>query len=219
VEGKKRGEVARKGRDLMFRGCIGFAVVSFIVTSCSSNLEKNMNQQQEFDKRVYEKAVNEINTYAQKQLERPMDKQSRGVSEKQTLIEHYENNAGGKLKGSGAFVINTCLDGEKIDPDLVLSIAKHESANGTSRAINELNNPGGLMHPRTGKLWSFSNTREGFGVMIQTLKNYKKKGLVTISQIQKLYCPIGAKNDPTGLNQYWLSGVTNNYKNLKKQGS
>jgi len=28
-----------------------------------------------------------------------------------------------------------------------------------------------------------------------------------ISYLQKSYCPIGAKNDPTGLNQHWTKGV------------
>ncbi len=36
-------------------------------------------------------------------------------------------------------------------------------------------------------------------------KIYRKNP--TIAGVQKIYCPVGAANDPKGINKYWLSGV------------
>ena len=44
--------------------------------------------------------------------------------------------------------------------------------------------------------------------------NYFDIGLDTLEKIQPKYCPIGAANDPTGLNKYWLSGTQKKYNEL-----
>ena len=41
-------------------------------------------------------------------------------------------------------------------------------------------------------------------------------GLNTLETIQPKYCPIGAKNDPNGLNKNWLGGVNKIYESLEK---
>ena len=47
--------------------------------------------------------------------------------------------------------------------------------------------------------------------------NYLGKGLSSISDIGAKYAPIGASNDPTGLNNYWVNGVTQYYNQLRTQ--
>ena len=47
---------------------------------------------------------------------------------------------------------------------------------------------------------------------VRILKTYYfEKGLNTIEEIGAKYCPVGAANDPNGLNKYWVGGVTNVY--------
>ena len=40
-----------------------------------------------------------------------------------------------------------------------------------------------------------------------SLKNYISKGLTTPEQIKPTYAPDEATNDPTNLNEHWLTGV------------
>ena len=89
----------------------------------------------------------------------------------------------------------------------------HETGNGTSNAIKTKNNVGGMMTKKG--LMTFSSIEEGIDKMASNLKRlYFDQGLTTIPQIQKKYAPIKAANDPTGLNQHWVSGVTKYYKSL-----
>lgn len=37
-----------------------------------------------------------------------------------------------------------------------------------------------------------------------------------IEFLGKTYCPVGASNDPTGLNKYWFKNVTYHYNNLTR---
>lgn len=90
----------------------------------------------------------------------------------------------------------------------------HETGNGTSSAVKNKYNVGGMM----GKdgLMTFSSLSEGIDKMASNLKrNYFDQGLTTIEQIQKKYAPNGAANDPTGLNNYWVSGVSKYYNALR----
>ncbi|RYD07207.1 hypothetical protein N752_01075 [Desulforamulus aquiferis] len=114
--------------------------------------------------------------------------------------EAINDNLGGLLAGHGGTFIQA---GEQygIDPAFLAAVAMHETGNGTSRAIRENNNVGGMMKPGGG-LMSFSSISEGINAMASNLKQlYLDDGLYTISQIQKRYAPVGAGNDPTNLNQ------------------
>ena len=96
-----------------------------------------------------------------------------------------------------------------------IAISKWETAKYTSKAFKEKNNVGGMMCS-TG-LINYSSLDEGIEKFLVNLKNnYFDIGLDTIEKIQKKYCPIGAENDPNGLNQYWLGGVTNLYNEMVK---
>ncbi len=95
-----------------------------------------------------------------------------------------------------------------------IAISRWETGNYTSKAFREKNNVGGMMC--TSGLIHYNSLDEGIEKFLNNLKNnYFDIGLDTIEKIQKKYCPVGADNDPTGLNQYWLGGVTNLYNQLK----
>ncbi len=97
---------------------------------------------------------------------------------------------------------------------IAIAISKHETGNFTSSLFKNGNNVGGL-YKGGGKFYKFNTIEDGIDTYIRTLKNgYFNKGLNTIEEIQKKYCPIGAENDPTGLNKNWVSGVTYFYNEL-----
>src|SRR5699024_5931498 len=85
------------------------------------------------------------------------------------------------------------------------SIALHETAWGESNAIQQKNNPGGLMNPDGSGLYVFPTLKEGLASMSKTLYNrIKVDGLVTIEQLGSVYAPVGAENDPNNLNEHWV---------------
>jgi hypothetical protein len=119
----------------------------------------------------------------------------------------------GKLKGMGEAIVQA---GQKhnIDPVLLTAIAQHETGNGTSRAATEKNNVAGMMG-RNG-LKSYASVEESIMDMARNLsKNYLGEGLSSISQIGAKYAPVGATNDPTKLNNHWVTGVTGFIDQLK----
>jgi len=98
-----------------------------------------------------------------------------------------------------------------VDPVLMAAIALHETGSGTSNAIMKYNNPGGLMNPATN--WStllrFDTLEDGLRSTGRTLAKLIHKGsLTTISDLGSVYAPLGANNDPTGLNSHWAPNVT-----------
>ena len=93
---------------------------------------------------------------------------------------------------------------------MIISISRHETGKWTSKAFLEKHNLGGIMCS-TG-LRQYDSLDDGIDAFVSLLKNrYFDKGLDSIEKIQPVYCPIGASNDPKGLNQYWLPTVTKYY--------
>lgn len=111
----------------------------------------------------------------------------------------------GVLKNKGNKIIDIAEE-QGIDPVLFASITFHETAWGTSKAIIEKNNPGGLMS--SNGLFIFSTLDEGLEAMGVTLHNrILVDGKNTIELLGQVYAPIGAGNDPTGLNVHWVPTV------------
>ena len=93
---------------------------------------------------------------------------------------------------------------------LLMAISKHETGNWTSKAFKNKNNFGGVMC-NTG-LRTYESFEDGLNGFVNLLKNrYFGKGLNTIEEIGNVYCPVGASNDPTGVNKYWIPNVTKFY--------
>ncbi|MBZ6441873.1 glucosaminidase domain-containing protein [Paenibacillus polymyxa] len=123
-------------------------------------------------------------------------------------------NLGGALKGYGDVFVQA---GQKygVDPALLAAIAVHETGNGTSKAVKNRNNVGGMMGKNG--LMTFNSLQDGIDKMASNLKrNYIDKGLTTIPQIQRKYAPVGAGNDPTNLNSNWVGGVSRYYSMFKR---
>lgn len=104
----------------------------------------------------------------------------------------------------------------KIDWKLSIAIARHECGfkNGEylSNAYKEKNNVGGMMYydssTKSSKLMRFETIDSGINAYVSNLKrNYFDLGLDTIEEIQPKYAPVGAANDPYGLNNVWKIGV------------
>lgn len=94
-----------------------------------------------------------------------------------------------------------------------IAISKWETGNYTSKAFKELNNVGGMMG-KSG-LMKFDSLDIGISKFLENLKvHYFDIGLNTLEEIQRKYCPIGAKNDPNDLNKNWLGGTKKMYNEL-----
>ena len=99
---------------------------------------------------------------------------------------------------------------------LVISISRHETGNWTSKAFKNNHNFGGIMTSKG--LKNYNSYEEGLQDFVRILKNYYfDLGLDTIEKIGAKYCPVGAKNDPNNLNQYWVGGVSQFYNNYLEE--
>lgn len=118
----------------------------------------------------------------------------------------------GVLSTHGQTIINLANQ-YTIDPVLFAAIAFHESAYGKSNAILTKNNPGGLMGKNG--LMVFPTLNDGLESMARTLHNrIIKDGLTTLDRLGSVYAPVGAANDPTGLNNHWVPTVSKIVGNL-----
>ena len=94
-----------------------------------------------------------------------------------------------------------------LDPRLLMAIAMHETGRGTSSAFRNKKNAMGVSDAKGPR--SFASVEDSIYFMARQLKkNYLDKGLRTVAQIGAKYAPIGAGNDPRGLNKHWVDGVS-----------
>lgn len=93
-----------------------------------------------------------------------------------------------------------------IDPILMIAIIIQETG-GSSEALTVHNNPSGQMNPGGG-LMHFSSLLEGLEMTGKTLNNLiNERKLDTIEKLGSVYCPVGATNDPMGLNVHWVPNI------------
>lgn len=125
------------------------------------------------------------------------------------------NNLGGVLSNSGdSFTKYANKYG--IDPTLLAAISMWETGNGKSDMARDKNNVGGMYDSKNKTFYTYGSLDEGIEAMARNLaKNYINQGLTEIPQIGKKYAPSGAANDPNGLNNHWVKGVTDMYNKLK----
>lgn len=123
-----------------------------------------------------------------------------------------ESTLSGKLSGTSSHFINA---GKKydLDPNFLSAIAIHETGNGSSRAVNEKNNVAGMMGKNG--LRSYASVEESIFDMARNLRqNYLNQGITTVAAVGAKYAPVGAGNDPTGLNNHWVTGVNRQLNKL-----
>ncbi|MBJ7961113.1 peptidoglycan DD-metalloendopeptidase family protein [Bacillus cereus group sp. N28] len=125
--------------------------------------------------------------------------------------EELQPHLGGVFSGNAQAFLNAGTQNQ-IDPVLLAAIARLETGNGTSNAVKNYNNPGGLMDPRSSQMkgfMKFATLDEGINAMARNLyKNYIGMGITTIEAIGAKYAPPGAANDPHGTNGLWPVLVT-----------
>lgn len=116
----------------------------------------------------------------------------------------------GALKNYGDYILSYSQE-KGVDPVLVMAIMTLETGYGTSDALIYNNNPGGNMDPKTNweTLMSFRTMEDGINFTINNIARLVlQEGLVTIEDLGNVYAPLGAKNDPKGLNKNWIPAVT-----------
>jgi beta-N-acetylglucosaminidase len=135
------------------------------------------------------------------------------VTDIETILNRHLK---GKLAGRGDSFARYGRE-YRVDPALLVAIAIHETGNGTSKAINELNNAGGIMlPPNFNQLRQFISVNASIEHMAWLIRNtyMDSWNLYSIEEIGNRYCPEGASNDPTNLNQYWIPNVTRIYEEI-----
>jgi bifunctional DNA-binding transcriptional regulator/antitoxin component of YhaV-PrlF toxin-antitoxin module len=172
-------------------------------------------------KRAQEKIMeieNEKNTLILQKQELKRELISRGdisrreEEKKRRIISALNKNFKGSLSRRGEYFYQSGVNME-VNPLLVAAIAIHETANGNSTMIKKQNNPGGLF--KNGQFQTFETLEEGIDSMFKVINQYYiNEGRTTIEAIGAKYCPIGAENDPQGLNKHWIPAVTKLYTKL-----
>ena len=109
-----------------------------------------------------------------------------------------------------------------VDPNLLAAIAIHETGGGKSSAFRNKNNVMGVSNTK-GPI-SFNNPEESIERMARLIGqgiNENKgpyAGVTDIESLANIYAPVGAGNDPRGLNQYWANSVKGIYESLQMGG-
>lgn len=109
--------------------------------------------------------------------------------------------AGSPLAGDGATFVREGMAND-IDPRLLVAIAAQETMLETYGPAQAIHNPFGL-----GPGIEFADEADAIAMAARTLGNYADDGLVTVEQIGGRWAPVGATNDPGGLNGGWPAGV------------
>lgn len=98
---------------------------------------------------------------------------------------------------------------------MLMAISKHETGSWTSSIFKSYYNMGGIIGSNGFR--HYNSLDEGIEDFVNLLdKYYINNGRNTIELIGAKYCPVGASNDPTGLNQYWIPQVTKYYNEYTK---
>ena len=101
-----------------------------------------------------------------------------------------------------------------IDPRVLMAISMHETGGGTSSAFRNKRNAMGVSDA-TGPI-SFEDPAESIQRMARVLSSEKGpyRNATTLAEIAAIYAPVGAGNDPRGLNKHWLAGVSKYLRQL-----
>ncbi len=110
--------------------------------------------------------------------------------------------AGSPLAGEGATFVSEGL-AAGVDPRALVAIAAHETMLETYGPAQEIRNPFGL-----GPGLTFAREADAIAFAARTLAaHYLPEGRDTLATIGAKWAPLGAANDPGGLNANWTAGV------------
>jgi hypothetical protein len=119
-------------------------------------------------------------------------------------IDAYLASKASPMTGQGAAFM---ASGQRwsVDPRLLVAIAGAESNFG--QITCGPNNAWGWACPNDPA--DFATWAAGIDSVTSGLRQYYlDEGRTSVSLIQQKYCPVGAANDPTGLNNHWATNVT-----------
>ena len=172
------------------------------------HIEKQYAIEASMYKQEIEKLKNDIDTMRSQKVSRgELERHEKLQQDK--VIQAIQNNLKGVFSGKAEYIFYSAKQNQ-VNPLMMASIIKHETTNGSSKMVTEQNNPGGITRGKG--FATYTTLEQGIDAMARLLKTeYIDKGFNTIESIQKKYCPVGADNDPTGINQYWTPMVTKNY--------
>jgi hypothetical protein len=115
---------------------------------------------------------------------------------------------GSPLRGLGAAMV-AGVSGTGLDPRLLAAIALQETRLGTAGGGPAVDNPFGL-----GPGLAFPSWAAAIALAVRTLWSMHAAGAQTIAQVAVHWAPVGAANDPSGLNANWVGGVATAYAAL-----
>ena len=120
------------------------------------------------------------------------------------VIDAYLASKGSPMVGQGAAFMASGARW-RLDPRLLVAIAGAESSFG--QVTCGPNNAWGWACPNDPA--DFQTWAHGIDTVAEGLRRYYlDEGRTSVSLIQQKYCPVGAANDPTGLNSHWTANVT-----------
>ena len=120
------------------------------------------------------------------------------------VIDAYLMSKGSPMAGQGVAFVQSGMRWQ-VDPRLLVAIAGAESNFG--QITCGPNNAWGWACPNDPE--SFATWAAGIDTVTKGLRSYYlDEGRTSVSLIQQKYCPVGAANDPTGLNNHWSTNVT-----------
>jgi hypothetical protein len=142
-----------------------------------------------------------------------------------TNLQTSLQNTGGNLAQGAlpeplqpyATAFNTAGAKYGVDPRVLAAISMHETGNGTSNAFRNKNNAMGVSNNSgpvdTGTVEASIDKMAALLAAGQQGKG-PYAGKTTIDQIAGTYAPVGAENDPRGLNSSWTTGVSKHLQQL-----
>jgi hypothetical protein len=114
--------------------------------------------------------------------------------------------AGSPMAGEGATIVTEAA-AAGIDPRAIVAIAAHETMLETYGPAEAIHNPFGL-----GPGIAFPSERAAIVRAVSTLAGwYLPEGRTTFATIGAKWAPLGAANDPAGLNANWTTGTGTYY--------
>lgn len=164
-----------------------------------------------------------IPTQSGNQVSRGDAKREEFIPEK--VIKAIENNLDGVFNGKAKYIYDTSKS-NNVNPMLVASIMKWETANGTSDLVKNCNNPAGLNwykgcgYPKSGWYQKFPTLEVGIEKMIKLLKKYYiDEGLTDIYSIGAKYAPLDDhRNGIAGMdNNKWSPNITKFYEKMLEE--
>jgi hypothetical protein len=126
-----------------------------------------------------------------------------------TGIDRMLASAGSPMAGQGRTIVSAAT-AVGLDPRAIVAIAAHETLLETYGPAAEIRNPFGL-----GPGWVFDDEQQAIRKAVEVLdRYYLAEGRDSAATIGPKWAPVGADNDPRGLNNHWVAGVSAYYAAL-----